>query len=119
MSDKDKLELVKRSRDKAYVAARYLKQGQYDDFGALLHDAWMDKKAVAGDISNDYFDTVYSKALAAGALGGKLLGAGGGGFFIFYVNPTMRYIVADAITKDTTCKVYDFRFTESGSTIIA
>ena len=119
MSDKDKLELVKRSRDKAYVAARYLKQGQFDDFGSLLHDAWMDKKAVAGDISNDYFDQVYSKAIAAGSLGGKLLGAGGGGFFIFYVDSDKRDNVANAITSGTNCKIYDFKFTEQGSTIIA
>jgi D-glycero-alpha-D-manno-heptose-7-phosphate kinase len=113
------LELVKRSRDKAYVAARYLKQGQFDDFGSLLHDAWMDKKAVAGDISNDYFDQVYSKAIAAGSLGGKLLGAGGGGFFIFYVDSDKRDNVANAITSGTNCKIYDFKFTEQGSTIIA
>ena len=119
MSDKDKLELVKRSRDKAYVAARYLKQRQHDDFGSLLHDAWMDKKAVAGDISNDYFDEIYSKALGAGALGGKLLGAGGGGFFIFYVNPEKKEQVSKAITTGSNCKIYDFKFTEQGSTIIA
>lgn len=119
MGDKDKLELVKRSRDKAYVAARYLKQGQLADFGSLLHDAWMDKKAVAGDISNDYFDTIYTKALLAGALGGKLLGAGGGGFFIFYVDPEKRDQVSEAITTGTNCKVYDFKFTEHGSTIMA
>ena len=118
MSDKEKLELVKRSRDKAHVAARYLKQGRLDDFGDLLHDAWMDKKAVAGDISNDYFDEIYTKARMAGALGGKLLGAGGGGFFLFYVGPNKREDVIASITSNTSCKIYDFNFTEQGSTII-
>ena len=101
MTDKVKFDLVKRSRDKAYVASRYLKQGQLDDFGALLHEAWMDKKEVATEITNDYFDDVYSRALTAGALGGKLLGAGGGGFFLFYVSPDKRQEVIDTITKDT------------------
>lgn len=117
MSDDIKFDLVRRSRDKAYVAARYIKNDSLDDFGALLHDAWMDKKAVAGEITNDYFDEVYSKALAAGALGGKLLGAGGGGFFIFYVTENKREEVIQKITTDTECKIYDFAFTEYGSTI--
>jgi D-glycero-alpha-D-manno-heptose-7-phosphate kinase len=117
MSDIDKFNLVKRSRDKAYVGARYLKEGKLDDFGSLLHDAWMDKKAVASDISNDYFDGVYNKALEAGALGGKLLGAGGGGFFLFYVNPENKQEVINRITDGTECKVYDFGFYEYGSRI--
>jgi len=117
MSDIDKFNLVKRSRDKAYVGARYLKEGKLDDFGSLLHDAWMDKKAVASDISNDYFDGVYNKALEAGALGGKLLGAGGGGFFLFYVNPDNKQEVINRITDGTECKVYDFGFYEYGSRI--
>jgi D-glycero-alpha-D-manno-heptose-7-phosphate kinase len=117
MSDDVKFDLVRRSRDKAYVAARYIKENKLDDFGALLHDAWMDKKAVATEITSAYFDEIYSKALNAGALGGKLLGAGGGGFFIFYVTKNNREKVIDAITNDTNCKIYDFNFTESGSRI--
>jgi len=117
MDDSVKFDLVRRSRDKAYVAARYLKEGKLDDFGSLLHDAWMDKKAVATEITNDYFDEVYSNALTAGALGGKLLGAGGGGFFIFYVTPDKREQVIDAILHGSQCKIYDFDFTEVGSSI--
>ena len=117
MSQKDKFDLVRRSRDKAYVATRYLKENKLDDFGNLLHEAWLDKKAVASDITNDYFDEVYNRALEAGALGGKLLGAGGGGFFLFYVRPEDRENVIHSVTDGTTCKVYDFRFYEYGSRI--
>ena len=115
MSDETKFDLVRRSRDKAYVAARYLKENRLDDFGALLHDAWLDKKAVETSITNEYFDGVYERAREAGALGGKLLGAGGGGFFIFYVDPSKREQVIKTITDGTECKVYDFSFTEYGS----
>lgn len=117
MDDSVKFDLVRRSRDKAFVGARYLKEGKLDDFGALLHDAWLDKKAVETSITNEYFDEIYSKAIDSGALGGKLLGAGGGGFFIFYVNPSKRQNVIDVITDGTQCKVYDFKFTEYGSQV--
>lgn len=117
MSDQVKFDLVKRSRDKAYVGARFLKEGKLDDFGSLLHDAWLDKKAVETSITNEYFDGIYNRALEAGALGGKLLGAGGGGFFLFYVKSDKRQNVIKTITDGTECKVYDFNFTETGSRI--
>ena len=93
--------------------------GLVDDFGALFHDAWMDKKGLAKDITDDYFDSIYDKALKAGAVGGKLLGAGGGGFFLFYVKENNREKVIHSITNETGCKVYNFKFVEQGSTIIS
>jgi D-glycero-alpha-D-manno-heptose-7-phosphate kinase len=115
MNEQEKFDLVKRSRDKAFIGAKMLSDNKLDDFGVLLHEAWKDKKAVEKSISNEYFDDIYSRALKAGALGGKLLGAGGGGFFLFYVPPTKRQNVIKDITDGTTCKVYDFRFTDYGS----
>lgn len=117
MGDKDKFNLVKRSRDKAFVAARYLVNGELDNFGNLLHEAWIDKKGVVSEITQDYFDIVYDKALKAGALGGKLLGAGGGGFFLFYVPENKRENVIHEITSGTECKVHDFGFSYHGSRI--
>ena len=83
MNDIDKFKLVQRNRDRAVAAANLFSAGLIDDFGALFHDAWMDKKGLAKDITDDYFDSIYDRALKAGAIGGKLLGAGGGGFFLF------------------------------------
>ena len=117
MSDVDKFNLVKAGRDKAFVAARLLKETKLDDFGSLLHDAWMDKKAVETSITNEYFDGIYDRAREAGALGGKLLGAGGGGFFLFYVPHSSREKVVNTILDGTTCKIYDFKFTERGSSV--
>jgi len=119
MEDQDKFNLVKKGRDKAYLAHKYLQYGDVDSFGALLHEAWMDKKNIVKEISQDYFDMVYEKALTSGALGGKLLGAGGGGFFIFYVPVEKKQEVIKSIQFETECKVYDFKFTNKGSDIMA
>jgi D-glycero-alpha-D-manno-heptose-7-phosphate kinase len=121
MSDRAKFELVKKSRNKAYVAYAMLANGKTEDFGRLLHEAWLDKKGVVADISNEYFDSIYSKAIEAGALGGKLLGAGGGGFFLFYVPSGRRIEVMHAIDQSSNnrCKFYDFKFVDTGSQIVA
>jgi D-glycero-alpha-D-manno-heptose-7-phosphate kinase len=58
-----------------------------DDFGRLLHESWMLKRSLTSLISNDAVDDFYSRARQSGALGGKLLGAGGGGFILFYAPP--------------------------------
>jgi D-glycero-alpha-D-manno-heptose-7-phosphate kinase len=118
MADITKFNLVKASRDKAYMGFKMLLDQDFDSFGALLHDAWMDKKSVVQEITQDYFDVIYNKALSAGALGGKLLGAGGGGFFIFYVNQNNREKVIKAISENTECVIYDFNFCNRGSEIL-
>lgn len=118
-NDKEKFNSVRKMRDRAYVAKKYIENGDFDSFGDMLHASWIDKKSVVKEISEDYFDIVYNKAVNAGAVGGKLLGAGGGGFFIFYVPPSKREAVIDAVTTDTECKVFDFSFYDSGSRIIS
>jgi D-glycero-alpha-D-manno-heptose-7-phosphate kinase len=118
MSNDDKFNLVRRMRDRAFQGVELLDKGQVDDFGALLHESWVDKKGLAEDITQDYFDVVYQKAIDAGAVGGKLLGAGGGGFFLFYVPTDHRERVAHAVTTDTECKVYDFEFFSQGSGVV-
>lgn len=56
-----------------------------DTFGTLLHESWSLKRKFSSAISNSYLDDIYTKSLESGSIGGKLLGAGGGGFFLFYV----------------------------------
>jgi D-glycero-alpha-D-manno-heptose-7-phosphate kinase len=58
-----------------------------DELGHLLNEAWMLKRSIASEISTSAIDDIYRAGLDAGALGGKLLGAGGGGFLLFYVHP--------------------------------
>ena len=60
------------------------------DFGRLMHESWTLKRRLASNVSNPEIDAIYEAALSAGATGGKLMGAGGGGFFIFIVEPHRR-----------------------------
>jgi len=119
MLDIDKFNKVKRSKDKAFEAVDLIHKGKIDDFGRLLHESWIDKKGVCEEITQDYFDKIYETAIEGGALGGKLLGAGGGGFFIFYVPEKDRASVEWGIMnlhKD--CRIYDFEFYGSGSHMV-
>ena len=66
-------------------AAEKLKEGKIDDFGRLLHETWILKKKLSNKITNQKINSIYKRGIESGALGGKLLGAGGGGHIIFYV----------------------------------
>ena len=68
-----------------------------DDFGRLLHEQWLLKQDMSGEVSNDHIDEIYQVGLKAGALGGKLLGAGGGGFMLFFVRPGQQAEVKEAL----------------------
>ncbi|WP_278412618.1 CBS domain-containing protein [Stutzerimonas kunmingensis] len=93
----------------------YLIRGELQDFGHCLDEAWRLKKRFSSAISHGRLDDIYAAALAAGALGGKLLGAGGGGFFLFYVQPQYRQRVVRAV-RDLGCQTQNFRFESSGVT---
>lgn len=67
------------------------------EFGLLLNDAWMAKRSLSDGVSNGPIDTLYAAAIGAGALGGKLLGAGGGGFLLFFVPPEKQDAVRIAL----------------------
>jgi D-glycero-alpha-D-manno-heptose-7-phosphate kinase len=69
-----------------------------NDFGRLMHDGWEAKKSVEASISNPQVDGYYEKGLRAGALGGKLLGAGSGGFLLFYCEPHLQDRLREALT---------------------
>jgi D-glycero-alpha-D-manno-heptose-7-phosphate kinase len=86
-----------------------------DDFGRLLHETWQLKRGLTSLITNKHIDDIYEAGRAAGALGGKLLGAGGGGFVLFYVRPEARQAVQDALKH---LLRVPFRFEQGGSQII-
>ena len=88
------------------------KHSDLDDFGRLLDYTWKLKRQTGSAISTDGIDALYEKGIAAGALGGKLLGAGGGGFLIFYVQPERRASVMEAM-KDLLYVPFEF---ENGGT---
>jgi len=76
-----------------------LLRGQLTEFGALLHDAWENKKKMAQQISNPFIDEIYEVARKNGALGGKISGAGGGGYMFFYCPFDRKHLVAGALEK--------------------
>lgn len=70
-----------------------------EELGRLLHEAWMVKKSLTNKISNPEIDEIYEAGMSAGALGGKLLGAGGGGFMLFFVPPDRREALRERLKK--------------------
>ena len=81
----------------AHEAHDLLAAGRLDEFGELLDAAWRLKKALAEGVSDAAIDELYALARAAGALGGKIAGAGGGGFLVFYVPPSRQDDVRHAL----------------------
>lgn len=86
-----------------------------ESLGKLLNEGWTYKKSLSSRISNDFIDEIYDKAMAAGAYGGKLSGAGGGGFLFFLVNLHHQKAVRKALNGILEVK---FRFENEGSRII-
>ncbi|MHB8916523.1 MAG: GHMP family kinase ATP-binding protein [Desulfocucumaceae bacterium] len=86
-----------------------------DDFGRLLHESWMLKRSLTSKITNDHIDNIYEAARRAGALGGKLLGAGSGGFMVFFIRPENRPGLLEALKG---LLHVPFRFDFLGSRII-
>ena len=88
-----------------------------DEVGHLLHRAWQLKRSLCDNISNPTLDTIYERAVAAGALGGKILGAGGGGYFLFYVPKEKQGAVTTGLS-DLGLSRLEFHFEPKGSQII-
>ena len=78
---------------------RKLLRGDVYGYGKLLQEAWLLKRQDSPMITDSEIDQIYSRAMANGALGGKLLGAGGGGYFLFFVPPFQQYRVVDALSQ--------------------
>lgn len=98
-----------------FEAEEYLKNGYIEGIGKLLHKGWELKKRLSESISTDYIDFLYGKAKGAGATGGKLLGAGGGGFLLLYVEPEKKATVKEALKGKL---VVPFKFEDKGTQII-
>lgn len=84
-------------------------------FGELLHETWMLKRGLTRAIAPAFVDEIYDAARAAGAIGGKLLGAGGGGFLLFMVPPERRLAVSEALSR---LVQVPFGFDRSGASLI-
>ena len=82
---KDRISELREIKQMTCQARSDVENENFDTLGSLLHQSWMLKKSLAGTISNGYIDEIYETARRAGAIGGKITGAGGGGFLLLYV----------------------------------
>jgi D-glycero-alpha-D-manno-heptose-7-phosphate kinase len=108
------VEALKTMRSFAYKTRDLLGEGDVDGVGRLLHEGWTVKRTVANGISNDAIDTAYDEAREAGAIGGKLLGAGGSGFLLLYVPQCVQPAVRRAMAR---YREVPFHFCSSGTQI--
>lgn len=101
----------------AEAAIGLLRGGQLDDFGRLLHQSWEAKKRLASGISNPKIDEWYQLALEHGAVGGKIAGAGGGGFLLLYCHESEQEAVTTALEAAGLVRM-DFHFERGGAVIL-
>ena len=116
---RDKTAELQEMTQLAYEAAKILSSAEQEsglaEFGRMLDHTWQLKRGISTGISTDTIDSMYAAGKAAGALGGKLLGAGGGGFLVFYVEPDCREALMEAM-KDLL--YIPFRFENDGTAIV-
>ena len=94
-----------------------IRAGKLDDFADLLHQSWLQKRGVNSDISNSQIDLAYETARQNGALGGKITGAGGGGFLMLYAHEEHQPIITNALQEQGLARM-DFRFDFDGAQVM-
>ncbi len=110
---KRQLDLLQKLVEKAFTLVN--SKQDIKDFGKLLNEAWEIKRSLSSSVSNSKIDKLYKRALSCGALGGKLIGAGGGGFLLLFVPPSHQA----KIRKEFNKLIYvPFKFEHEGSQII-
>ena len=109
------IEILREMKKLAYEAHKEIKAGNIDIIGELLHISWVLKKKLATNISNQTIDDIYNTALKAGAIGGKITGAGGGGFLLLYCQYEKREAVRSALSS---LQELPFQLEQDGTKVI-
>jgi D-glycero-alpha-D-manno-heptose-7-phosphate kinase len=117
-SKKNKREILDRMVNLAQKMKDILNSNDITSFGELLHKNWLLKRSITIDISNKFIDSLYKAGLSAGALGGKILGAGGGGFILFYCDEERQNRLRKAMLRQFNLKEFKFNLESQGSRII-
>ena len=110
-----KIDVLSGMRDMAYEGRSALIEGQFDALGEIMHRGWLLKKQMASNVSNGQIDEMYEAARKAGALGGKVAGAGGGGFLLLYCPRNKQDDVRAALSG---LRELPFHFEQDGSKVI-
>ena len=108
------VEAMHRIKQSAFEMRQALLDANFKAFADILGRAWEDKKKMASSITNPMIQTAFDTAMAAGAISGKVSGAGGGGFIMLMVPPERKAIIADALSR-LPGEVRDFHFTHQGA----
>lgn len=111
------LERMHKIKALGHDVLRALSEGRLDDFADLLHQSWLQKRGVNRDISNDQIDVAYDTARQKGALGGKITGAGGGGFMMLYCHEEHQAEVTRSLQALGLARM-DFRFDFDGAQVL-
>lgn len=111
------LQALHEIRAQAYQGYELLQMGKLDEFGRLLHSAWEAKRNVAEGVTNPDIDRLYEIALAEGALGGKIAGAGGGGFLMIFAEEGRQRQIRSRLEAEGLFSM-DFRFESRGATVL-
>lgn len=112
---KERIPVLREIKQMVYEARKVLTEGDFDAFGLLMHESWKLKKRLAGTITNGTIDDLYALARRSGAIGGKITGAGGGGFLLLYVPYERQSAVRSAL-----CDLQElpFRLESDGTKVI-
>ncbi len=113
--DQSALDATLALKKQAFMMKEALLKGELHKIGKILDNGWQFKKKMAKGITNDLIDKIYSSALKAGASGGKISGAGGGGFMLFYCPGNTRYELEKAL-KPLGAQIVRYNFLQKGLT---
>ena len=113
LSDSQVLTALDDIKESALRMKDFLVTGKLGKFGKLLDNTWKLKKSLATGITNEKIDAIYCTAISAGALGGKISGAGGGGYMFFFVDVDRKYSVIKAL-EETGVQLVNYSFTDDG-----
>ena len=109
------VEAMHQMRGDAFSMKEAVLKGDFRTFAAVLNRSWEAKKRTASSVSNDRIDRIFSVAMDAGAVAGKISGAGGGGFITFVVDPMARLSLIQSLERDDCGRVLSCSFTKRGT----
>src|SRR5262249_52306610 len=111
------VEAMHKIKQIGYDVLRILERGKVDEYGEVLDAHWQAKRRLAATVSSGLLDEHYETARRAGAIGGKVMGAGGGGFFMFYCRDRKSRLIEALLARGL--RLMRFRFDFQGATITA
>jgi len=115
LRDQEKFNILRKMKELTLEMRDNLNNNRLDNFGEMLHKTWLLKKSLANSIADFEINSIYERGVRAGATGGKVLGAGGGGFILFYCEPEKQDSLRKALSE---LREFKINFDREGTRII-